>query len=47
MIVADGGINCKLKCLKFAWMMQNHKFEAELRVVPLGRYDLIFGSDWM
>jgi hypothetical protein len=29
------------------WSLQNHKFHSDLRLLPLGSFDLIIGMDWL
>lgn len=35
------------RCKTFQWSSQGHKFEAELRILPLGGCDIILGHDCM
>lgn len=46
--VADGGI---LSCLGYIqgckWTTQRHAFTTDLRVLPLGCYDMVIGMDWL
>jgi hypothetical protein len=46
--VAGGGLlQCDNMVQKFQWLINNHSFEAELRVVDLGGYDVVLGVDWL
>lgn len=46
--VADGRqLEVKAKCGDCAWTMNGTRFQCNLRVLELGDYDLILGTDWM
>lgn len=35
------------KCNKLKWTAQGLKFHHDLRVLPLGGYDMVLGVDWV
>uniref|UniRef100_A0ACD5TK13 Uncharacterized protein n=1 Tax=Avena sativa TaxID=4498 RepID=A0ACD5TK13_AVESA len=46
--VAGGGLlSCDRMVKDFRWMVKNHSFSADLRVVDLGGYDAVLGVDWL
>lgn len=45
--VADGGVlSCQYQISMCSWWCQGHTFVSDLKVLPLGCYDLILGMDW-
>lgn len=34
-------------CPEFKWEMNKKRFQAQLRVLPLGSYDVVLGVDWL
>uniref|UniRef100_A0A803N426 Chromo domain-containing protein n=1 Tax=Chenopodium quinoa TaxID=63459 RepID=A0A803N426_CHEQI len=47
-VVADGNhIPCTQMCKSFSWMMQGHKFDAEVLLIPLGSCDMVLGIQWL
>ena len=46
--VANGSkVISKLACVGFFWEMQGERFEANLRLLKLGGFDVVLGVDWM
>lgn len=46
--VADGGsISCYQELSMAVWSVQGYEFHSNLKVLPLGSYDMIIGMDWL
>jgi hypothetical protein len=46
--VADGGsISCTKMIPNMPWWTQGHTFTQDMRVIPLGSFDMILGADWL
>jgi hypothetical protein len=46
--VANGNVMlCKMQSPGFTWFMQSYEFKANLRVLKLGRHDIVLGVDWL
>lgn len=46
--VADGGIlQCNKEMQNCLWLVQGVSFQNNLKVLPLGSYDVILGMDWL
>ena len=46
--VANGNVMlCEMQSPDFTWFMQGHEFKANLRVLKLGRHDIVLGVDWL
>ena len=46
--IADGGtLSCAGMLLDCIWKTQGQQFQTDLRVLPLGCYDMIVGLDWL
>ncbi|KAF9619056.1 hypothetical protein IFM89_004414 [Coptis chinensis] len=37
----------KAMCTQLKWEMQGHSFEEDIRLLPLGRCDMVLGGDWI
>jgi hypothetical protein len=47
-IVANGNVMlCEMQSPGFTWFMQSYEFKANLRVLKLGRHDIVLGVDWL
>jgi hypothetical protein len=42
--VAGGGT---IDCSVVTWFTQGHKFMTDLKILPMGSYDMILGMDWL
>ena len=40
-------LRCKEICRQFVWKMQGQVFEAEVLALPLDKYDLVLGIQWL
>jgi hypothetical protein len=40
-------IRCNSHCPKLTWFIQGHEFQSNLKVLKLGRCDVIHGIDWL
>lgn len=47
LVANDSKLDCNFKCPQFKWIMQVHKFQYDMRLRPLGGYDVMLGVDWM
>lgn len=46
--VADGGVlSCQYEVSQCVWACQGQTFTSNLKVLPLGCYDIILGMDWL
>jgi hypothetical protein len=46
--VADGSsVQCSQEIPTAVWTVQGYKFHSNLKVLPLGSYDMILGMDWL
>jgi hypothetical protein len=46
--VANGNVMlCETHSPEFTWFMQSYVFKANLRVLKLGRHDIVLGVDWL
>lgn len=46
--IADGGsITCAVELSTVEWAVQGYLFHSNLKILPLGIYDLILGMDWL
>ena len=46
--VANGNVMlCEMQSPGFTWFMQSYEFKANLRVLNLGRHDIVLGVDWL
>lgn len=46
--VANGNVMlCGTHSPEFTWFMQSYEFKANLRVLKLGRHDIVLGVDWL
>ena len=46
--VADGGsVSCSGVVTGLQWWTQGHSFTQDIRVLPLGSFDIILGADWL
>lgn len=46
--IADGGfLHCSQQLSRCAWWVQGHFFQTDLRLLPLGAYDVVLGMDWL
>jgi hypothetical protein len=46
--VANGNVMlCETHCPAFTWFMHSYEFKSNLRVLELGRHDLVLGVDWL
>lgn len=47
-LVADGSsITCTQEVQMAAWSVQGYEFHSNLKIIPLGSYDMIVGTDWL
>jgi hypothetical protein len=40
-------ITCQSEIKKAEWLIQDHQFVANLKIIPLPYYDIILGIDWL
>jgi hypothetical protein len=46
--VANGNVMlCDSYTARFTWFMQSYEFVADLRILKLGRCDMVLGVDWL
>jgi hypothetical protein len=46
--VVDGGtLTCNTELSAVEWSVQGYSFHSNLKILPLGLYDLILGMDWL
>ena len=46
--VANGNVMlCEMQSPGFTWFIQGYEFKANLRVLKLGRHDIVLGVDWL
>lgn len=46
--VADGGLlQCTQELVDCIWWVQGISFHSNLKILPLGTYDVILGMDWL
>uniref|UniRef100_A0A0A8XWS5 Uncharacterized protein n=1 Tax=Arundo donax TaxID=35708 RepID=A0A0A8XWS5_ARUDO len=46
--VANGGLmSCNSMLSQCEWWVQGHSFATDLRILPLGCYDMILGMNWL
>ncbi|XP_074379422.1 uncharacterized protein LOC141720727 isoform X1 [Apium graveolens] len=47
-LVANGNkLTSKYQCTDFSWKMGKKEFRTTVRALPMGRYDLVLGVDWL
>ena len=46
-VAGGGSIDCTKLLPDVQWYTQGHKFTTDLKVLPLGSYDIILGMDWL
>lgn len=46
--VADGGtIVCSQQLTAASWFINDYEFQSDLKVIPLDKYDMVLGMDWL
>lgn len=40
-------IRCNSHCPKLTWFIQGHEFQVDLKVLKLGRCDVVHGVNWL
>lgn len=47
LVANGGGMSCDRRCREFRWSMQGHHFQVSVYFVPLDKYHVVLGVQWL